>query len=299
VLLSVIVPAYNEQESIDEVLRRVPRTIDDSDLRVIVVDDGSTDGTSNIARQAGATVLSHSERLGLAAAFRTGLADALHHSADVVATLDADGQYAPEDLVSLLRHLRESNVDLVVGDRLVERCSHMPVGNRVGNIVGSAMLRLLVGLPIRDASSGLRVFTRRLGQALDITSPHTYTHEMLIQARALGFPMTNLPVSFSPRLHGESKLVRTLRAHILRSCGTILRSFFLYHPLRHFLFLATISFLVALIIIVLGIMKYSSVLVVLSFLALIFLVLGVQFVVLGILADAAASRRRLRLEHSD
>jgi glycosyltransferase involved in cell wall biosynthesis len=299
VFLSVIVPAHNEQESIGEVLRRIPRSIDDVEVRVTVVDDGSTDKTFMIASQAHAIVLSHPERLGLAAAFRTGLADAVDQKADYVATLDADGQYAPEDLVPLLRAVRRSHVDLVVGDRVVERCRHMPLGNRVGNILGSAMLRVLVGLPIRDASSGLRVFTRRLAQALDITSPHTYTHEMLIQARALGFSMANHPVLFSSRLHGESKLVRTLRAHILRSCGTILRSFFLYHPLRHFLFLASASFFVAVGIVAVGFARYSSAVVELSLLALVFVVLGIQFVVLGILADASASRRKLRLEHSD
>lgn len=295
-LLSVIIPAYNEQESIGAVLARLPAKIDTVLVRAIVVDDGSMDETAGIGKRAGATVLRHPVRMGLATAFRTGLQEALRLKANFVATLDADGQYAPEDLAPLLRQLRQSGSDLVVGDRLVQRCAHMPPGNRLGNILGSAMLRLLVGIPIRDASSGLRVFTEKLACALEITSPHTYTHEMLIQARALGFTMTEYPVSFAPRRHGESKLVRTLRAHILRSCGTILRSFLLYHPLRNFLLLAAATFAVAAVALVIGVAMGMTAALQFALLSLAFVVLGIQFVVLGVLADAAASRRRVERE---
>ncbi len=228
--LVVLVPAYNEEGSIALVLQALPRVIDDVCVEPFVIDDGSTDATAEIAMRLGVRVLRHPTREGLAAAFRTGLAAAISSDADFIATLDADGQYRSEELPLLFRRHLETGADLVVGDRQVRRLSHMPWKHRLGNIVGSAMLRLLRCTAVADASSGFRLFTRRFGLRLQIRSRHTYTHEMLIQAAALGYSVADVPVTFLPRLYGKSKLVRTLRHHILRSCGTIFKSLFARVP---------------------------------------------------------------------
>lgn len=221
----VIIPAYNEEKSILSVLSAIPKTLPHiSDIRIILIDDGSTDATASVARSGGASVLSHPERRGLAAAFRSGLAAALADGADIIVTIDADAQYRAQDIAVLWKTMQESGSDLVVGDRCVLSCMHMPVSNRIGNTVGSLMLRMMRVTRVRDASSGFRIFSARLGRSLRIRSRHTYTHEMLIQAHAYGFRTADVPVTFLPRAHGKSKLVRTLRHHILRSCGTILRS---------------------------------------------------------------------------
>ena len=291
--LTVLIPAHNEEASLKDVIRRVPRRFSGIDaVTVVVVDDGSTDHTAQIARAAGAVLLTHGRRLGLAAAFRTGLSYALAEGADLIATLDADGQYRPEELSLLLESLRRAHADLVVGDRQISSLTHMPLSHRIGNVLGSFMLRVLGTTGIRDASSGFRMFTRSFGLLLRITSEHTYTHEMLIQASAVSARTAEVPVTFLPRAHGRSKLVRTLRHHILRSCGTILRALFLYRPLRKFLPLAALCVLIAL-----GLLLPAfrggfrpAMLVVPG----IFLVLAVQFVILGLIADAHASERRLR-----
>lgn len=227
--LTVIIPAYNEDASIADVLRHVPTTLEGIDeVSIVVVDDGSTDETARIARNSGAHVLSHPRRQGLAAAFRTGCAYALRTDADFLATLDADAQYAPEELALLLATLQSHDADLVVGDRQVWQCRHMPLLHRVGNVFGSMMLRFLGTTKVRDASSGFRLFTRPLALQLRILSEHTYTHEMLIQASAAGCTILDVPVTFLPRNHGKSKLIRSVHHHIFRSCGTILRALFLY-----------------------------------------------------------------------
>ncbi len=229
--LTVLVPAHNEQESIGGVLASIPKKIDrDIAVDVIVIDDGSTDATPRIATEHRATVVSHQERSGLAEAFRTGLRVALAGNPDFIATLDADGQYRGEELRLLLKCMQETGADLVVGDRQVRRLSHMPWKHRIGNIVGSFMLRLLRCTTVTDASSGFRLFTLRFGRLLRIRSIHTYTHEMLIQASAYGLNVAEVAVCFLPRAHGKSKLVRTLRHHILRSCGTIVRAYFRRQP---------------------------------------------------------------------
>ncbi|MSR67249.1 glycosyltransferase [Candidatus Peribacteria bacterium] len=239
--LTVLVPAYNEQESIGGVLRSIPKRMDpDTIVEVVVIDDGSTDATSAIALKHGATVVAHRKRCGLAEAFRTGLSVALARNADLIATLDADSQYRGEELTLLLKRMRETSADLVVGDRQVRKLQHMPWKHRIGNMVGSFMLRLLRCTTVTDASSGFRLFTARFGRLLRIRSIHTYTHEMLIQAKSYGLSVAEIPVSFLPRAHGKSKLVRTLRHHILRSCGTIVRAYLRRQPhsgVKHVLFI--------------------------------------------------------------
>lgn len=226
--LAVIIPAFDESESLGWVLGRMPKALAGIDrIHVFVVDDGSGDQTGVIAAEHGATVLRHSHRMGLASAFRTGLHAALHSGSEFIATVDADGQYDPQELGLLLDRMQRTKVDLVVGDRQIPTLHHMPIGNRIGNVIGSLMLRLVGATSVTDASSGFRLFTRHLGLLLDIRSPHTYTHEMLIQATAYRCDTADVPVTFLSRRYGPSKLVRSLRHHILRSCGTILKSLFL------------------------------------------------------------------------
>ncbi len=291
--LTVLIPAHNEEASLQDVIHRVPRRLPGiGAVTVAVVDDGSTDRTADVARASGAVLLKHGRRLGLAAAFRTGLSHALAEGADLIATLDADGQYRPEELALLSETLQRTHADLVVGDRQIRNLTHMPLSHRIGNTLGSFMLRILGTTGIRDASSGFRMFTRSFGLLLRITSEHTYTHEMLIQASAVSARTAEVPVTFLARKHGRSKLVRTLRHHILRSCGTILRAIFLYRPLRKFLPLAALCALIALGLLIPALRSEFRFTMLVA--PAIFLMLAVQFVVLGLIADAQASERRLR-----
>ncbi len=291
--LAVIVPAYNEQESVTDVIKRIPSDLPGIDsVHVFVVDDGSDDDTATRAKAAGATVLSHPQRRGLAAAFRTGIYAALSDKSDLLATLDADGQYRPEDIRLLVDRMCSAGADIVIGDRQVERRTHMRMGNRIGNLVGSWMLRRLASVNVRDASSGLRLFTAHAARQLRITSEHTYTHEMLIQASAARLMTTDAPVEFLPRAHGQSKLVRTLRHHIVRSCGTILRSLFVCRPLRNFLVLAGLTLLA---MTVLGFSfalspptRFGPYVLLVALGAIAF-----QFVLLGLLAESHVSQRRI------
>ncbi len=294
--LIVIIPAHNEEKSVGRVLADIPTTLPGlSDIRSIVIDDGSTDQTVAKARASGATVMSHSSRLGLAAAFRTGLKAALASGADVIVTLDADGQYKAGEISLLWKEMRRTHADLVVGNRCVFAQKHMPAGNRIGNILGSLMLRVMGVTHIRDASSGFRMFSAELGKSLRIMSRHTYTHEMLIQADAYGFRAAEIPVTFLPRAHGKSKLVRTLRHHILRSCGTIVRSTFLYRPLRKFLLLSAICMVGAGLMTAYAFRDFTFHFRTFT-VAFLFAVVGLQFLILGVIAEAFASDRRVAHE---
>jgi glycosyltransferase involved in cell wall biosynthesis len=292
--LLVLLPAYNEVQSIADVLASIPRSFDGVTVGIAVIDDGSDDGTCDMATAAGVEVLRHSKRLGLAAAFRTGLAHALRHDADFFVTLDADGQYRGDEIPLLLRTLLREGADLVIGNRQIETCFHMPLRHRIGNSIGSAMLRFLGTTGVQDASSGFRLCTKEFASRLRMTGEHTYTHEMLIQASAGGFTVSEVPITFLPRAHGKSKLVRSVRHHIFRSCGTILRALFLYQPLRKFLVLAFFCLTCSLGLVILAIWLRGQLMLFLA--AAVFLILGIQFLLLGVLADFFAAQRRLELE---
>ncbi len=295
--LAIIIPAFNEEKSVARILSDIPTTLPDvSSIHRIVIDDGSTDQTAAQARAAGAQVFSHTNRIGLAAAFRTGLNAALTSGADAIVTLDADGQYQASEIALLWEEMRRTGADLVVGNRCVLSQRHMPAGNRIGNVLGSLMLRVMGVTRIRDASSGFRLFSSELGSSLRIMSRHTYTHEMLIQADAYGFRTAEIPVTFLPRAHGKSKLVRTLRHHILRSCGTIVRSTFLYRPLRKFLLLSAVCMVVGGLMIVSTLRQLPLEIGALT-LPVLFIVAGLQFLILGVIAEAFAADRRVAHEH--
>jgi len=296
VRLTVIIPAYNEEKSVSRILSDIPSVLPGAtDIRCIVIDDGSSDQTAEKAKASGASVLSHPTRLGLAAAFRTGLKAALASGTDVIVTLDADGQYKAGEIALLWKEMRCTNADLVVGNRRVLAQKHMPAGNRIGNVLGSLMLRIMGVTRIRDASSGFRIFSSELGKSLRIMSRHTYTHEMLIQADAYGFRTAEIPVTFLPRPYGKSKLVRTLRHHILRSCGTIVRSTFLYRPLRKFLLLSAVCMVVAGFMTAYAFRDFTLYFRTLT-VASLFAVVGLQFLILGVIAEAFASDRRVAHE---
>lgn len=149
----VLIPAFNEAPHIANVVMRVREHVED----VVVIDDGSTDATADIARAAGATCLQLPQNHGKASALRAGIAFALDHNFDRVITLDGDGQHLPEDIPVLFQIAQETGADLVIGARCFDRAL-MPASRYFSNIIGSRLASALVGCEIRDSQSGFRLF---------------------------------------------------------------------------------------------------------------------------------------------
>ncbi len=232
--LIVTVPAYNEEKSIIEVVRSVPRKIKGIDfVQVLVYDDGSTDHTAVSAKKAGADyVYTHKRNRGLARTFKDALDAALELGADVVVNTDADNQYDQAEIPKLLAPILNGTADLVIGDRQVATLGHMPTGKKYGNMLGSAFIRWFTGMKVRDASSGFRAHTRECAQHLSIVSEHTYTHETLIDAFFKGMVIVDVPVVFRKRTSGQSRLIaRGVMNHIVKSVATIIRTVLLYRAL--------------------------------------------------------------------
>lgn len=298
--LVVTIPAYNEEKTIARVITEIPRSIPEiTEVFILVADDGSTDQTVARAQKAGADfIISHPNR-GLAFNFKSALEEALKLGADFVVNIDADAQYNGQEIPKLIKPLLRRQADIVLGDRQVAKLDHMPFGNKYGNMIGSWVLRKLTKKNIIDASTGFRAFSREAALRLNVMTSHTYTHETLIQAADQHLKMAQVPVEFRKRI-GRSRLISSLRTHIFKAGITLLRTFIVYKPLRVMLTVGGILFLVGFALIIRFLFYYfgdqgqghiQSLI-----LAAVFMMIGFQTIVLGLVASAIGWSRKLQEE---
>lgn len=192
---------------IQEVVRKLSQTLEKTSYRytIIVVDDGSKDATAKEARKAGATVISHILNSGAGAATATGMSYANKEMFDAAATMDADGQHMPEDVVRGFKKLESSNVDLLIGSRLIDS-SGMSNVKILGNKGLSFITYLLFGINSTDSQSGLRVFSRTALEKLRWkTSGYEFCSEMLWRAKQLQLPMGEYPIEAVYTEYSKSK----------------------------------------------------------------------------------------------
>jgi glycosyltransferase involved in cell wall biosynthesis len=243
VKLVVQIPCFNEADSLPRVLADVPRVIEGVDeIEIVIIDDGSTDGTAEVARALGVEhVVRQPRNRGLAQAFRAGLDAALAAGADIIVNTDGDNQYAGADIPRLIRPILEGRADIVVGDRRTADVAHFsPLKKRLQR-VGSAVVRRLSSTDVPDAVSGFRAMSRDAALRINIVSGFSYTVEMLIQAGRKRMAVASVPVTTN-RVTRPSRLFRSIPHFIQRSVATMLRIYAMYQPLKVF---ATISVVLA------------------------------------------------------
>ncbi|MCU0679087.1 MAG: glycosyltransferase family 2 protein [Planctomycetes bacterium] len=300
--LYVLIPAYNEAETIAAVIAAVPRQIDKiSAVKILVINDGSTDETARRAQAAGADLMINNCRnIGLARTFKKGLDAALAAGADIIVNTDADGQYDQREIPALIKPLLENRAEIVIGDRQVTSLKFMPAGNKYGNLLGSWILRKISGTNVRDASSGFRALSRQAALRINIFNRHTYTHEMIIQAAYHNMAVAEVPITFRPRLKGKSRLIKGLSSHIRDSGMIILRTILYYRPLRT---LAGLSSLLILPGMALGLRfvyhyfnREGGGMVQSLILASILVIIGFNVLILGLIGDLIAKNRQLNEE---
>lgn len=241
VKLIVQIPCYNEAGSLAETIAEIPRKLDGiDDVEILVIDDGSMDGTAEVARDLGVNhVVRHRRNRGLAAAFQTGLDACLIAGADIIVNTDADNQYNAADIGLLVQPILNGDADIVVGDRQVTENEHFSSGKRALQRVGSSVVQHLAGLDIPDAVSGFRAMTREAAMQINIVSRFSYTTEMLILAGKRRLAVASVPVRTNAPIR-NSRLFKTIPQFIASTGTTMLRAYALYNPLRTFVLLGVL-----------------------------------------------------------
>jgi glycosyltransferase involved in cell wall biosynthesis len=298
----VIIPSFNEEQSLASVITEIPRIIPGIDqVQILVIDDGSTDHTVDIATKAGADkILSHKHNMGLAKTFRDGLDAALEMGADIIVNTDADFQYNGTEIPKLIAPILKGRADIVLGDRQIEKIDHMPLGNFWGNRLATCVTRWATGLPVKDAQTGFRAFSREAALRMNLTGDYTYTQETIIQAANKNLIIEQIPVEFRRR-EGTSRLISSLFRYARSAGTTIFRSFGAYHP---FVIFSGIGFVCILLGLVFGfkvIIHFLSTGTVTPYLpsallTTVLIIVGCLALLFGLLADMIRTQRLLSEE---
>jgi len=233
-LLVIQIPAFDEEEHLASAISSLPREVPGFDrVRVLVVDDGSTDRTADVARGAGVEVIGFPVHRGLGAAFSAGIAHALAMGADAIVNFDADNQYDPADIPLLAGPIVRGEADVVVGDRRPDSLPHFSPGKRFLQRSGSWVVRQASGTRVADATSGFRALSAEAARSVNVFSKMTYTLETLIQAGSKGLRVASVPVR-ARATQRRSRIVRSNLHYVLVSGANILRITALYKPLKVF-----------------------------------------------------------------
>ncbi len=233
--LIVQIPAFNEETTIAQTLRDIPKKIDGiTSIETLVIDDGSSDHTADAARKAGAShVVQLKTHSGLSAAFRAGIDAALRLGADVIVNTDADNQYHGADIPRLIAPIVRGTAEVVIGDREVATSPHMSPFKRVLQRAGSWTVGLASGVNVTDVTSGFRAFSREAALQINVFNPFTYTLETIIQSgnRNLGVQSVTIRTNAPTR---PSHLYRGIGTYLRKSASTIFRIYTIYKPLKTF-----------------------------------------------------------------
>jgi glycosyltransferase involved in cell wall biosynthesis len=299
--LIVQIPAFNEEATIAQTLRDIPKKIDGiTAIETLVVDDGSSDNTAAAARKAGAThVVQLKSHRGLSSAFLAGIDACLRLGADIIVNTDADNQYAGSDIPKLISPIVRGTADVVVGDREVAKSPHMSAFKRLLQRIGSRTVGLASGLRVGDVTSGFRAFSREAAMQINVFNPFTYTLETIIQAGNRNLGVQSVPVRTNAPTR-PSRLYHGIFTYLRKSVATIFRIYTIYKPLKTFFTIGAVLLLAGTILGGRFLWHFAqgdraghiqSLI-----LAAVFLIIGFQTLLIGLVADLISVNRRLSEE---
>src|SRR3954469_20224579 len=247
--LIIQIPCFNEEDQLPATLADLPRELPGIDsLEWLIIDDGSTDRTVEVAREQG---VEHIVRLtnnrGLAAGFQAGVDACLKLGADLIVNTDADNQYVGADIAKLVAPILAGQADMVVGDRETDQIEHFSPAKKLLQRWGSAIVRRASDTDVPDTTSGFRAYNREAALQIQIVSKFTYTLESIIQAGKMLVAVDHVPVRTNAKLR-ESRLFPSTAAYVRRNGVSVFRIYALYEPLRLFMFAAAFAALIGVVI---------------------------------------------------
>jgi glycosyltransferase involved in cell wall biosynthesis len=296
--LVIQIPCLNEAATLPATLRDLPRAVPGIDvIEVLVIDDGSSDSTVEVARAEGVDyIITLRGRRGLAAAFTTGIDASLKLGADFIVNTDGDNQYSGQDIPMLVAPLVKGEADVVIGDRNVAALEHLSWGRKRLQRLGSWVVRQVSNTNVPDTTSGFRAYTREAALRMNIVSEFTYTLESIIQAGKRRMAIAHVPIRSNARTR-PSRLFDNVWVYIKRSASTIVRIYTMYEPFKVFTTIGLLTFGAGLAISFRFLYFYfnndgaghiQSLL-----LAAVLMIVGFQVLLIGLVADVISANRKL------
>lgn len=296
--LIIQIPCYNEEATLAVTLAALPRSLPGIDsIEWLIINDGSTDRTADVAREHGADhIVSFTRNQGLAKAFIAGLEASLRAGADIIVNTDADNQYSADDIPRLVEPILEGRADIVIGARPINEIEHFSATKKLLQRLGSRVVRMASNTSVQDAPSGFRAISRDAAMRLNVFNEYTYTLETIIQAGQNGLVITSVPIRTNPYLR-PSRLIAGIPSYLKRSLFTILRIFMTYKPLRFFWILGSVPFTAGFLLGVRWLYFYLEgsprTRVPSLILASLLMLVGVQLWIFGLVADLLSVNRKM------
>ncbi|RJS44969.1 glycosyltransferase family 2 protein [Nocardioides cavernaquae] len=304
--LVVQIPCLNEEDTLPLVLESIPKEIPGiDDIIVLIVDDGCSDRTVEVARSYGVTeFVHHARNQGLGRSFRDGVVRALELGADIVVNTDGDNQYPQDRITDLVQPIVRGEADIVIADRQVHKVDHFSPLKKQLQKVGSGVVNRAAGTKLPDAASGFRAYSRESLMVLNTITRFSYCMETIIQAGNKNMKIASIPVETNAKTR-ESRLFKSMPEHIAKSAAAIIRSFMMYRPYVIFAWLTMFFGVLGMIPFV----RYAVLMVTDSasghiqslLLGSLLMILAFMSLMLGIIADLIRTNRILiedNLEHT-
>ncbi len=300
--LVVMIPAYNEEKTIQQVIKSIPKNLADKQ-EILVIDDGSIDNTIKLSKEAGAVVISHAKNKGLGITFRDGIKKALDMNADIIVNIDADGQFNSQDISKLIQPIIENKADVVTCSRfLIKKYSpKMPKIKRFGNYIIAKLINFITGKKFTDTQCGFRAYSREAALRLNLFGDFTYTQEVFLDLLNKGLTIKEVPCIVLGQRKGKSRLYKNWFNYGLQVSLIILRTIRDHKPLMFFgtigLSLFSLGFIIDLILFIRWLITqivspYASLISIGIFL----MVVGFLLIILALLADMYSRQRKLQEE---
>ena len=292
------IPCFNEEETLPITIGDIPKFFDGVDeVELLVIDDGSTDKTVEVARSLGVHhIVRLTKNKGLAESFTAGIDACLRLGADIIVNTDGDNQYCGEDIQKLIDPILAGEADVVIGNRQVAEIRHFSFVKKRLQFFGSWVVRQLSGTQIPDTTSGFRAFSRDAALRMNVISKFSYTLETIIQAGKKNIVMSHVPIRTNKQLR-PSRLFSGMFSYIKRSMATILRIWALYEPLKMFLYMGSVvfgtGFLIAGRFLYFYLSGQGGGHIQSLILSSVLMIVGFQIIMIGLLADIISANRRL------